>query len=247
MADRNVFTYGSGDLETVRFFHYKSSNNHSLVYIHGGAWRDPNNTFDDFLDMAAHHQLFAEKNNLNLVGINYKLAPQHKHPSHIRDVARALHFLVTQFGVTEVLLVGHSAGATLALQLLDFPQYVDFHVADFHINTVFFVDGIYDLPDLLAEYSSYRGFVEEAFRDQHNATQVLAQLELFYLEPETLIVIQSVEDELLSPRQLERFLSFLLKRRVPVEFSYGHYGKHEEVYRCDKVSRLIEQVLEQNR
>ncbi|KAJ5459220.1 hypothetical protein N7530_011164 [Penicillium desertorum] len=104
-----------------------------VIFIHGGAWRDPVVTSASF---KATESILREKG-LPIAGfasISYRLSahPNHpqdpvntdpkdfqdaKHPGHIDDVEAALAFLQNTYGFGErYMLVGHSCGATLAFQ-----------------------------------------------------------------------------------------------------------------------------------
>ncbi|KAK0613610.1 Alpha/Beta hydrolase protein [Immersiella caudata] len=103
-----------------------------ILFIHGGAWRDP------LVDASAFHpaatSLLLKNNNHNgnpiagLVSINYRLSshPNHPssnpahaahHPDHIHDVLGAISFLQrARVATGRYVLAGHSCGATLAFQ-----------------------------------------------------------------------------------------------------------------------------------
>ncbi|CAG7922045.1 unnamed protein product [Penicillium olsonii] len=107
-----------------------------VIFIHGGAWRDPavtNNSFD------ATESILRDTPGLPIAGfasISYRLSahPNHpqdpistspkdfrdaKHPNHIRDVEAALAFLQNTYSFGgRYILVGHSCGATLAFQVV---------------------------------------------------------------------------------------------------------------------------------
>lgn len=114
-----------------------------LIYIHGGAWRDPlvtSSSFEPTVQCILRDQPHLKKHIAGLASINYTLSPHPnhptlpapvpgpgihtdpsrsaKHPDHIKDVLSAISFLDSkfQFG-TNYILAGHSCGATLALQV----------------------------------------------------------------------------------------------------------------------------------
>ncbi|CAI4210220.1 unnamed protein product [Parascedosporium putredinis] len=110
-----------------------------IVFIHGGAWRDPSNTYQDFLPtiealLSSHPMLRPAIR--GFASLDYRLSshPNHaqdpsstpadrlrcaKHPDHIRDICLALRYLDAKFNMRDrYILVGHSVGATLAFQLL---------------------------------------------------------------------------------------------------------------------------------
>ncbi|KAL1958559.1 hypothetical protein VTO42DRAFT_4156 [Malbranchea cinnamomea] len=124
-----------------------------VIYIHGGAWRDPEILAPSF---SATQELLSSSSSSSTVSnavigyasINYRLTahprfPQDpttvdrseyrnaKHPEHLLDVRRALAFLQSRYAIgNRYLLVGHSCGATLAFQTV--------------------VDGLLDQPDQAA-------------------------------------------------------------------------------------------------
>ncbi|KAK3946453.1 Alpha/Beta hydrolase protein [Diplogelasinospora grovesii] len=117
-----------------------------VVFLHGGAWRDPRVSSTSFSPTAGHilrhihnrHQ----KEDVRLGGmisLNYRLSPHPdyppnhpeypgdgrgaKHPDHIHDVLSGISFLQRLLKPSpenedEFVLVGHSCGATLAFQAL---------------------------------------------------------------------------------------------------------------------------------
>jgi acetyl esterase/lipase len=106
-----------------------------VVYIHGGAWCDPQIKADSFgatLDHVVKSHASSLSKIAGFASLNYTLSPKDrnpthpadpsregKHPDHILDVLRGLAFLQTQAGFWEnYVLLGHSCGATLAFQVL---------------------------------------------------------------------------------------------------------------------------------
>ncbi|KAL1306929.1 hypothetical protein AAFC00_005571 [Neodothiora populina] len=106
-----------------------------VIFIHGGAWRDPTkleDIFDKSINLllaspvASHIAAFAS--------IGYRLSPHTTHPlqpqdpndpsrnahhpDHVNDVLDALAYLQRSYGFGDrYVLAGHSAGATLAFQV----------------------------------------------------------------------------------------------------------------------------------
>ena len=110
-------------------------------FIHGGAWRDPRNTYADFEPAVEKLQTAPEVDLRAIAGfasLGYRLSshPQFpeasaqvtdgpaavkrpQHPAHIKDIWLALAYLQQTFDMGDrYILIGHSAGATLAFQLL---------------------------------------------------------------------------------------------------------------------------------
>ncbi|RAL11546.1 arylformamidase [Aspergillus homomorphus CBS 101889] len=112
-----------------------------IIFIHGGAWRDPTQTALNYFAPAASiltaSEPYASTTHAHVAGfasINYRLSPHPDHPQdrnitdpkeyraavhpdHIADVQAALAFLQRKYAFGDrYILVGHSCGATLAFQ-----------------------------------------------------------------------------------------------------------------------------------
>ncbi|KAF9777202.1 hypothetical protein IL306_004507 [Fusarium sp. DS 682] len=116
-----------------------------VIYIHGGAWRDP--LVDSSSFEATALKLLSDKDTpiVGIASINYPLSshPNHpthpapsrdppqpvdvarqaKHPDHIISVLSAISFLQNELGVAhENVLSGHSCGATMTFQTVMNPD-----------------------------------------------------------------------------------------------------------------------------
>lgn len=120
-----IVNYGDHPLNQLKLYQFNESNDETLLLIHGGAWRDPNNTYNDFEDIISHILKSQNSAKYNLVAINYRLSPEIKHPYHLWDVLKGLQYLVQNYSIRKILIVGHSVGATLMLQLLDYNKILD--------------------------------------------------------------------------------------------------------------------------
>lgn len=112
-----------------------------IVYIHGGAWRDPEVDSSTFVPTVKHllNNAHAMEKLGGIASINYSLSPypshprnpsppsdpqqpadpsrQALHPQHLADVGSALGYLHNRYGFgSNYILLGHSCGATLAFQ-----------------------------------------------------------------------------------------------------------------------------------
>lgn len=248
MSSSNILQYGSDDLQTIRVYRHDSGNHLSLILIHGGAWRDPRNTFNDFEELVAQIP-----STINTFGVNYRLSPTVKHPVHLEDVVSAIEYLVKNYKVENVGLVGHSVGATLALQILNYRTILPGLERPLAIkmNFLVFLDGIYDVPQLVEEYPTYSSFVDEAFEtklDYIRSTPVSSTMPQFdiLVEKCVIILVQSTEDELLSEKQTELMADFLKTRSIPFKKHIGAFGSHEQVYRHHKVASLIHDAISAN-
>ncbi|RLV94704.1 Kynurenine formamidase [Spathaspora sp. JA1] len=253
-------SYGDHPLQKVKVFHYSASNEKNLVYIHGGGWRDPNNTYDDFQEVIQRQLDMGLRKNCNFFSINYRLSPEVKHPFHLIDVMDALHQMEIFCGgkIRNVSIVGHSVGATLALQLLDYcqiyrtgfqnlglPSPNNVVKCDIQFDNIVFLDGIYDVVELLKEYPSYSAFVNEAFPSEQSirGATMLSMCEpqpipSFIQESTQFIIIQSVQDELLSRKQTQLLVDYFISIGREVTVRFGNLGQHEQVYRSGLAEEL---------
>ncbi|PKX94372.1 arylformamidase [Aspergillus novofumigatus IBT 16806] len=162
-----------------------------VILIHGGAWRDPTQTAVSYLTPAEsilttppaytsttlpHIAAFASIEYRLSAHPSYPQNPDHtdptehrnaKHPDHIRDVQAALDLLQRKYGFgTKYILVGHSAGATLAFQSV-MGAFRDSAAAVVSPPAAILgMAGIYDLRllrDTHRHISAYQEFIEGAF------------------------------------------------------------------------------------
>ncbi|KAH8664010.1 Alpha/Beta hydrolase protein [Xylariales sp. PMI_506] len=140
-----IHKYGSHELQRAGAWELedaqKPETGYWVIYIHGGAWRDPRIANDSFIPtidkiLAATTPSGAKSKIAGFASVDYRLSPHPTfpqdpavtpadeyrgalHPDHIRDVRSALRCLQDKYGFgSRYVLLGHSAGATLALQLL---------------------------------------------------------------------------------------------------------------------------------
>lgn len=162
-----------------------------IVYIHGGAWRDP--AIDCASFRKTQNLLLVSKEIEHVAGlasINYRLSPypshpddpsnpsdparNARHPDHINDVLAALLHLQETFRFEDrYILVGHSCGATLALQVAMRRYWGSQYESTFALElnvvppvAVLGVEGIYDVPALLKYHKkepAYEDFISNAF------------------------------------------------------------------------------------
>ncbi|KAH0603827.1 uncharacterized protein H6S33_007486 [Morchella sextelata] len=222
---RTNVPYGPHPLQTLDVCHQNSSPAAPwLIYIHGGAWRDPLIT-----KSTAHpllHHILLTHPTLNAATLNYRLSPHPdqpqaaaRHPDHLNDVLSGILYLRDNYGVApnRVVLVGHSAGATLVFQVL--PQ---LGAAGLWPAAVVGVEGIYDLVGLVDEYPGYAGFVEGAFGEREKWSAASPGWEGCTGYRGRTVLVHSDDDELLSWRQS-------LAWRARIEGTRGRGGKGQRV------------------
>lgn len=104
-------SYGEHERHKGDFYQSKNDNASLVIIVHGGGWKAR-----DKSDM----RLIAESlatNGFHVFNINYRLAPEYKHPAPIEDLDQAIQFAFKNFEFkgTKVGLWGYSAGAHISL------------------------------------------------------------------------------------------------------------------------------------
>ncbi len=155
----------------------------SIIYIHGGAFRDPLITSRSLVPSLP--ALFSANRNITAIAsLNYRLSPYPSHPTHpseptdesrnvvwpaqLHDVLLAIRWLVAEDGGGKwgfriqgdsgVVLVGHSVGATLAFHAAAVGE-VEVGVK---VAAVVCLSGIYNFSTLRdAAHPEKMGFYEE--------------------------------------------------------------------------------------
>jgi kynurenine formamidase len=173
-----------------------------------------------------------------------------KHPDHLVDISKAMTFLETKYGISSgFLLVGHSAGATLAFQIQE-----QFENSKIPIPLgVLGVEGIYDIPLLVETYESipaYREFIENAFGPDEvvwdNASPARSKKPEAWDKAKAIIIAHSDEDELLNRRQADVMMKRLQQSTSCKDRT--HYfpatGHHDGIWKDGhELARLIENAL----
>lgn len=175
IANNNIqytqITYGDDPLNIVGVYASSDVNVATpptkwLIFIHGGAWRDPTNTQHDgdyiLTSLLSRPAIAATYRGAS---ISYTLSNKKQHPSFVLDTLAALNKLDEIYGIgNEYVLIGHSAGAHIALQTFIFGRNdPKSNVLIKKCSKVFGIEGIYILDLLTIENEGYRGFTEEAF------------------------------------------------------------------------------------
>jgi acetyl esterase/lipase len=152
---------------------FPSSQGLWIIYIHGGAWRDPDVESSSFTPTITHLLNSEHSSTLPKIGgiasINYSLTArthdptspeftndpsrQAKHPDHILDILTALEFLQQKAGFGgNYILLGHSCGATLAFQTVMNHNKWSAAASAFKVKkpiAVIGLNGLYDMPSLI--------------------------------------------------------------------------------------------------
>ncbi|KAH8693233.1 Alpha/Beta hydrolase protein [Talaromyces proteolyticus] len=192
MSPIETFHYGPHELQKIHVskvsenFGQTDKERYWIVYIHGGAWRDPTILASSFksTERVLRNNPLVQNHVAAFASIDYRLSPhpdfpqdsKHtpdtqlrvaEHPDHLHDVQAALKFLQDNYSIGEnYVLVGHSCGATLAFQT------VMGRVSGANPSTapkpkaIVGACGIYDLRllrDDFKQYGSVNEFITRAF------------------------------------------------------------------------------------
>ncbi|SCU88900.1 LAMI_0D11716g1_1 [Lachancea mirantina] len=241
---------------TVTFHkHQHGFNPHrALVFIHGGAWIDPTNTPHDFDGFSQEIVANTGKEiSYSLYGIEYRLSPLVKHPTHICDVIENLCQLIEQEQIDELNLMGHSVGATLAWQILSetpspsvLKEFIDVNCLKLvrsRLKMCYLAEGIFSVQELLNEYPDYDYFISQAFTKFLKFDEPADSL--LSIPPQIDIrIIHSYADELLSPRQTNYLAGILQKIKRPYTVMFETFGKHNEVYCNRRLAKYIVDTID---
>jgi kynurenine formamidase len=255
MPEPLVMKYGPHDRQVIGVYGDDLQSHRFVFFIHGGAWRDPRNTFrdgDTVLSAISGNSKSAGHNSVVGISIDYRLSPEVIHPTHIEDVALALEFVNHNYKVEKAIIVGHSVGATIALQLFqqrerwsDAPKNVLSKV-----NSIVGSQGIYDIRALLRDDASYEGFIREALgkTSTYEYWDIVSPLsEANKHVPKLnfngrLIVAHSPDDELLNI-EIQPEIAQRLLRPTPIEVVMNHNvrGHHDDVYQSQELVDIVKE------
>ena len=255
-----------------------------VIFVHGGAWLDPEidaSSFDKTQELLL--QMPEVERIAAFASINYRLSPDPtratnpslpedharnaKHPDHINDLLAALLHLQETYAFDDrYLLVGHSCGATMALQVAMSRKWTS---NDASTTTKTFklippmailgVEGLYDLPALVDYHKDtpeYLSFVTNAFGSDRaiwaGASPVNAHYETSWPDGRLVVLAHSREDELVEWEQVELQQKALqaqgwesgkgVRRVELIELR----GKHDEVWEDGKeLARAIQLAVQE--
>ncbi|KAK6951677.1 hypothetical protein Daesc_006200 [Daldinia eschscholtzii] len=294
-----VHQYGAHELQRLGVWDLdvadKTGTKYWIVYIHGGAWRDPRIAHETFVPVITRFlESNGSSNNNGSTGetrssssssipvagfasIDYRLSPhpefpqdpvstpaEHfrgaRHPDHVDDVRAALAFLQRRYAFGDrYVLVGHSAGACLAYQLVAGMSSGGVEKDDSDVTVelpaaVFGVEGIYDMTGLDARFGGqYAGFLEGAFgpRDKWDEAAPMKYAGNYKDRFVTAgggglaVLGHSVDDELVDVPETDGMAERLRRDGVEVLLVKGLKGPHDDAWRDGRgVARTVLKVLD---
>jgi kynurenine formamidase len=183
------------------------------------------------------------------------------HPTHILDVFRSLLFLLhldgrprTGNSPSSVYLAGHSCGAHILSFMLAGLSGLHSHLSKHEVSVIstlqtlitgyVFLDGIYDVEDLVVEYPSYAFFVEKAFGDK--AAWEAGSIKQLRLDQhqQRLLVAHSRDDDLLTTRQSRNWYELVKSAGAKVEWDENTLkGKHDECLQNEGLGQLLRRFM----
>ncbi len=116
-----------------------------LIFVHGGGWLSGDKK--QYKEMAEN----LARNGLTVVLVNYRLSPMVKFPSHIEDVASAIHWTKSTIGTFNgnketIYLMGHSAGGHLiSMMLFDKSYLEDYKIFPSDIAGSVIISGVFEI------------------------------------------------------------------------------------------------------
>lgn len=200
-----------------------------IIFVHGGAWRDPLQTCADIEPTTTH--LLPHASIAGIISLNYRLSPYDSHPTepsdpsdadrnvthptHLHDIASGIKYVIDKHAVKRWIGVGHSCGATLLSQYASLEK-DNSKRQHLEPESLILTAGIYSLPLFLTNHSVprcpanvaqiYADIVSSAFGDDKATYQAVSPVALKYdtqtWEKGKLIVLaHSYEDELVERQQ----------------------------------------------
>lgn len=247
-------------------------------YIHGGAWRDPRITHRTFEPSIARirDDAFASTHVAAFASVDYRLSPHPdfpqdpaatppdryrgaRHPDHLDDIYSAVRYLQNKFGFGDkYILVGHSAGATMAYQMIMTDKDTGLRrnnqldgFSDFVFPTALCgVEGIYDFHGLNDRVNGdYAGFLTSAFGDPAGWDKAAPMKcgGTYPASDQLWVLAHSPEDELVDMPETEGMAQRLLKdsgNERQILLIKDLKGKHDDVWQNnDSVARVVSQTL----
>jgi len=134
--------YGKSERQKIDIFYGSNNNDNDLskpiiVYIHGGYWMEGSKELYPFVGNA-----FTEQGYM-FINIGYDLVPDVTIQEINIQVINALHFISNRYPKSKLVVVGHSAGAHLALSAFSDKRTHNY------VSRVILISGIYDVSPLL--------------------------------------------------------------------------------------------------
>jgi acetyl esterase/lipase len=231
-ADFSDLPYKSGGIPAQRLDLYLppgKKNEPLIVFIHGGAW-----VSGDKAEFAGLGRSLADHGFAAAI-VNYRLSRDYpvKDPEYAKDIAAAYVWLVSQaagygYSPQSIFVGGHSAGAHTAGMLATGLFLTNVQAKDRPAG-FFGLEGIYDIPDLNANFPTYKNwFLDQAFAGEPS-WKAGSPTERNVVIRSPWLVIHSTQDELVDTGQSKMFVEHLKQQEVKADYLEAPWGSHETV------------------
>ncbi|PFH63007.1 hypothetical protein XA68_10419 [Ophiocordyceps unilateralis] len=264
----NLLSYGPHPRQVVGVWDDGQANHVSpwIVFIHGGAWRNQQNSFRDF-EPSVNNMMASGllPPGTTLASIDYRLSPcaipganpcpaPVQHPDHILDVRAALQMLAQQRGLkSNYVLIGHSAGATLSFQLLMGEAALQGRplIRAPLPTTVIGIAGIYDMRGINHRFGGrYTDFLTQAFGwdqsvwDRASPVRFAGSFSERLPPPGRVLLARSPGDSLVDGVELDTMARKLAGDGVALSVVETLMGEHNAVWEDGRqIPGLVAQVL----
>jgi len=180
-----------------------------VFFVHGGSWKSNNKNQFQFIG-----KNLARRGYIAVLP-NYHLVPEHRYPTQIEDIAKALKWTqdnIEKYGgnSSEIILSGHSAGGHLAA-LIGYSNkwQKEYNITKEKISFLVLLAGVYKFSD---NYESGSEIVKD-FVPKNHWEDAQPVLHLDPSDPPT-FVLQGLKDETVSPIQAEYLTSKLKENNI---------------------------------
>ncbi len=182
-----------------------------LFFVHGGAWRQGDKWMYPSLGQ------FWARQGVGTVVVNYRLAPTHKHPAQIVDVAKAFawtHKNIAKYGgrPDQIIVCGHSAGGHLISLLATDEKYLKAEGLDLKaIRGAISISGVYRL---VAEHSLF----PQVFGKDRSLVQTASPINLVgSCDHPPFLIIYADQDFPTCDMVSEEFCKCLKEKKCPAD------------------------------
>jgi acetyl esterase/lipase len=200
-----------------------------IIYVPGGAWIS-----GDRAQYAELGTAFAA-NGIACAVINYRLASATtRHPAPVEDLASAIAWIGAHqdeygYDAGKIFVMGHSAGAHAAASLATDADLLSRIPASHRPKGYIGLEGIYDLPHLVARWPGYRSwFVEAEFGQEEKGWIAASPARRLPVSHSPWLVVHSSSDELVDTAQSSDFAKHLSKAGIGAKLvviaGKSHFG-----------------------
>jgi arylformamidase len=194
-----------------------------MFFVHGGGWRGGEKSQEGRVNFI--NLLISQ--GMGVASIDYRVSPAIKHPTHIRDVARAfswIHNNAARYGIDadRIFVTGQSAGGHLVSLLALDPKYLEEKdLSPDHIKGVISVSGVYDLENFY-EPGVKPTRAEQAFgKDRKILREASPTLKIENAGPNTppFLIVYTDNDLFGFAEQAKTFYTLLLDNNLPARLA----------------------------